>query len=142
MSEESKRGITAPEGWKRREMPGIPASFDALWTRRDGDTWRYGVLLDERHNNAQGIIHGGVLMTFMDHALSLMIWEASGRAACSTVQLDNNFLSSLKAPCFVELDGEIRRQGKRLAFLRGVLRSEGQDIVEANGVWSISRSAS
>jgi len=131
----------APANWKRREMKGIPASMGALWTMREGDTWRYGLQLDDSHCNAQGFVHGGVLMTFMDHALSLIIWEAANRAMCSTVHLDSHFLVPLRAPCFVELDGQILRKGKKMAFLRGVLCSNGEDIMEATGVWSIADSS-
>jgi len=138
LMDQSHHSSQAPSGWNRREMKGIPASMGALWTRRDGDVWHYGLQLDDSHANAQGFIHGGVLMTFMDHALSLMIWEAAGRAMCSTIHLDSHFLSSLRAPCFVELDGQIRKQGKRLAFLRGIIRSDGKDVMEATGVWSIT----
>jgi acyl-coenzyme A thioesterase PaaI-like protein len=127
-----------PADWTRREMKGIPASLGALWTRRDGDSWRYAIQLDKSHANAQGAVHGGVLMTFMDHALSLMIWEASGRALCSTVHLDSHFLKAVRPPAFVELDGQILRQGKSLAFLRGVLRVDGTDVMEGTGVWSIA----
>ena len=129
----------AAEDWKRREMKGIPASLGALWTRREGDGWRYAVQLDESHCNAQGFIHGGVLMTFMDHALSLMVWEAAGRAMCATIHLDSHFLKGLRAPAFVELDGEILRQGRELAFARGALRVGETPVMEATGVWSIIR---
>lgn len=129
----------APDHWIRREMKGIPASLGALWTHRDESGWRYGVQLDESHANAQGMVHGGVLMTFMDHALSLMVWEASGRAICSTVHLDSHFLRAVHPPAFVELDGEILRQGRKMAFARGVLRVEGAAVMEATGVWSITQ---
>ena len=71
-----------PAPWRRRELQGIPDSLEALWTRRGDEGWHYGLQLREGHANAQGFVHGGVLMTFMDHALSLLAWEASGRAAC------------------------------------------------------------
>lgn len=127
-----------PDGWTRRAMKGLPASIDALWTQREGDRWRYAIQLDKSHTNSQGVIHGGVLMTFIDHALSLMIWEASGRALCSTVHLDSHFLKAVRPPAFIELDGEIRKQGRSLAFARGVLRVDGIDVMEATGVWSIT----
>lgn len=129
---------TASGDWKRREMKGIPASMGALWTQRDESGFRYALQLDESHCNAQGFIHGGVLMTFMDHCLSLLVWERSGRALCSTIHLDSHFLTALRAPAFVELDAEILRQGRTLAFARGVLRADGKDIMEAKGVWSIT----
>ncbi len=136
--DDTRVAAAAPADWTRREMKGLPASLGALWTRRDGDGWRYAVQLDQSHANAQGMVHGGVLMTFVDHALSLMIWEASKRAPCSTVHLDSHFLAPVRPPAFVELDGEIVRQGKSLAFLRGVLRVEGRAVMEATGVWSIA----
>jgi len=133
----SSDDVKAVADWTRREMKGIPASLGALWTRRETDGFRYAIQLDESHANAQGFIHGGVLMTFIDHALSLMIWEASGRAMCTTVHLDSHFLKGVRPPAFVELDGEIRRQGKKLVFARGVLRVEGEEVMEATGVWSV-----
>lgn len=133
----SGQGAT-PDGWTRREFKGLPASLGALWTRRDGDGWRYAVQLDESHVNAQGFVHGGVLMTFMDHGLSLLVWEAIGRARSSTIQLDSHFLAAIRPPAFVELHGRILRQGRRLAFVRGLLRADGVDVMEATGVWSIS----
>lgn len=128
---------SAADGWTRKAMKGLPGAIDALWTRREGDSWRYAIQLDASHCNAQGMIHGGVLMTFADHALSLMIWEASGRAMCSTVHLDSHFLKAVRAPAFVELDGKILKQGKSMAFARGTLRVDNVDVMEATGVWSI-----
>lgn len=129
------------DSWTRREMKGIPASLGALWTRRDDSGWRYAVRLDESHANAQGMVHGGVLMTFLDHALSLLVWESSGRALCSTVHLDSHFLRAVQPPAFVELEGEILRQGRKLAFARGVLSVEGEPVMEGKGVWSLARPA-
>ena len=123
--------------WTKKAMRGIPASLGALWTQRDGDRWRYAIQLDESHANAQGFIHGGVMMTFLDHALSLLVWEQSGRAMCTTVQLDSHFLAGVKPPAFLELDAEILRQGKKTAFARGVLRQDGEAVMEATGVWNI-----
>jgi len=131
----------APEGWVRRELRGIPASLGAVWTRRVDGAWRYAALLDDSHANALGTIHGGVLMSFFDHAMSLLVWEACGRAACATVQLDCQFLEALKPPVFVELDATILKMGRGLAFARGRLRAGDVGAMEASGVWRISAPA-
>ena len=132
---------TSPEaaGWTRREFKGIPASMAALWTRRDEDGWRYGLQLEPSHANAQGIVHGGVLMSFIDHAMSLIIWELSGRGQCFTVHLDCHFLSALEPPAFVELEPVITKEGKTTIFARGLVRAGDVPIVEASGVWNIRR---
>lgn len=130
----------APADWTRREMKGIPGSLNALWTCRDADgNWRYGVQLDKSHANAQGMVHGGVLMSFMDHAMSLVIWEAVDRAFCATVHLDSHFLAAIKPPAFVELQPEILRKGKKLVYARGTLRVDSEAVMEATGVWSITQ---
>lgn len=126
------------EHWQRRELQGIPASLGALWTHRDEDGWHYGVQLDESHLNAQGAIHGGSLMTFADHALSLYVWEATGRAQCATIHLDSHFLATVPPPVFVEIDAQILRQGKKLVFARATLRAGETDLMEVTGVWSVA----
>ncbi len=131
--------VKTEANWKRKELPGIPASLEALWVRREDDGFHYAVQLDERHINGQGFIHGGVLVTFLDHALSLIVWEATDRAHCATVQLDTHFLKALKPPAFVELDGQVLRQGRNLVFARGTLRVDGESVMEATGTWSVSR---
>ena len=128
-----------PEGWKRREMKGIPASMEALCTRKTDSGFQYALQVDQRHANAQGILHGGVLMSFLDHGMSLVIWEATDRAFCSTVHLDSHFLAAVKPPAFVVLDPEIIRQGKKLVFARGTLRVDGEAVMEGTGVWSVTR---
>lgn len=141
MSTDDVKASTSDAGpveWKRREMKGVPAGLGALHTRRTEHGWRYAVQLDQSHANAQGFVHGGVLMTFMDHAMALMIWEATDRAMTSTVHLDSHFLASVKPPAFVECDGTILRRGKNLIFARGILRVDGNDVFEATGVWSVT----
>ncbi|MYM62421.1 PaaI family thioesterase [Pseudomaricurvus sp. HS19] len=141
MNTNNDKPVPAEQGdWKRKEMKGIPASLGALWTQKTADGWHYGVQLGESHCNAQGIIHGGVLMTFFDHALSLKVWEAADRAICSTVQLDTHFLSAVTPPAFVELESEILKTGKSLIFARGVLKVDGKAVMEGKGVWSVVRS--
>ena len=135
----SNRGM-APEKWARREMRGIPASLGALWTSKAEDgSWRYALQLDDSHHNAQGFVHGGVLMSFLDHTLSLLAWEASGRAPCSTVQLDTHFLTALKAPVFIELDARILQRGKSVIFMTGTLRNGDTPVANATGVWRVAR---
>ena len=140
-TQERGRAIAA-DHWTRREMRGIPASLGALWTHRDADGgWRYAVQLDQSHANAQGLVHGGVIVTFMDHALSLLAWEASGRALCSTIQLDTHFLSGVRPPAFLELDARILQQGKSKIFMQGSLRQDERVVAQATGVWNVAKNA-
>lgn len=130
-------GSAIPENWKRREFPGIPASLEALWVQKGDGGYHYGVQLDERHHNAQGYVHGGVLTSFADHAMSLVVWEASERANCSTVQMNSSFLSALKAPAFVQIDTTITKKGRQMIFAHAILRVGDDPVMEVSGVWRV-----
>lgn len=80
-------------GWGERRGMGFSALVGPLWSRREGDGWAYGLLTGEQHANQAGLVHGGLLATLMDQALSAVAWEALQRQPCVTVQLDTHYLA-------------------------------------------------
>ena len=58
-------------GWKqfRWHEDGFPTLVGPFWSKKEGDGWAYGLLAEPRHGNAHGIIHGGMLVTFLDQIL-------------------------------------------------------------------------
>lgn len=63
-----------------------------LFTRQEDGGWAYALLPTAAHLNPAGVVHGGLLATLIDHALSAIAGQASGRVPCVTVQLDSHFL--------------------------------------------------
>lgn len=133
----SDKPTAAGSDWIRRELPGIPASIEALWVCKTESGYRYGLQLDARHHNAQGFIHGGVLTAFADHAMSLVAWERSGRAPCTTVQMNTQFLTALRAPAFVDIDTTVTKQGREMIFLHGLVRCGDEPVMEVSGLWKV-----
>ena len=74
-------------------------------------------------------------MTFADHAIGFVAWEAAGRRKCVTMQLENQFLAAVKNGDFVECDTEIVRAAKTVIFLRCVLKVKGKPVMAASGIW-------
>lgn len=127
----------AAHGWKTMKGPGFSSLVGPIWAKRDGESWRYGFLAEEKHENRQGAVHGGMLMTFADHAIGFVAWEAAGRRKCVTMQLENQFLAAVRHGDFVECDTEIVRAAKTVIFLRGVLKVNGRPVMAANGIWKV-----
>ena len=119
----------------------MPANIGVPWSKRIDDRWCYAMLTAAEHANPQGALHGGILMTFADHALSLLAWEAAQRAPCTTIQLNTHFLAAVTPGEFVELRGEVTRATKGLVFLRGVLSVGERDVAAADGIWRVLRAA-
>ncbi len=121
-------------GWKERALPGFMGHAGPLWTRREGDAWAYGMRLEDKHLNPAGRVHGGALMTLLDHAVSAVAWEAAGRVPCVTLQLDSQFLGAALAGQFAEVRVGIVRQTGSLVFARAELAANGEPLMIAQAI--------
>ena len=121
----------ALEGWKPRTLPGFFDLVGPLWTKKEGDSWVYGIVAADKHVNPAGIVHGGMLATLLDHALSAIAWEANDRKPCITVALDVHFLAPARPGQFIAARGRIVRQASSLVFMQGNLTVDGDEIATA-----------
>jgi len=119
----------------------MPAGIGFPWAKQSDGHWIYGLLTTAEHANPQGALHGGILMTFADHGLSMLAWEAAQRTPCTTIQLNTHFLSAVAPGEFVELRGEVTRATKGLVFVRGIMAVGDRDVAAVDGIWRILRGA-
>ncbi|MGX9966740.1 PaaI family thioesterase [Roseomonas sp. F4] len=124
----------AQHGWTLRTPSGLPAVVDPLWVKGD----EYGFQARADHANGRGVIHGGILATFMDHSLGLMVRKAIGGGMnLATIQLDLHYLAAAMPGQFLVGSGEITRQTRSVVFVRGLLKAGDTSVVAATGVWKI-----
>lgn len=123
------------DGWKERRVPGLLGLVGPLWTRREDTGWAYGLLARDELTNPAGLVHGGLVTTLADHALSAIAWEATGRQPCVTVQMDTHFLGAARPGDFLEARARVARQGGSLLFLEGAVAAGGEEIALVAGVW-------
>ena len=127
----------ALEGWKPRTLPGFFDLVGPLWTRKEDVSWAYGIVAEDKHVNPAGIVHGGMLATLLDHALSAIAWEANDRKPCITIALDVHFLAPARPGQFVAARGRIVRQASSLVFMQGNLTVDGDEIATACAILKI-----
>ena len=131
----------ASQGWRQMRGGAMPAGIGLPWAKRTDGGWRYGLLTTPEHANPQGALHGGILMSFADHGLSLLAWEAANRAQCTTIQLNTHFLAVVRPGDFVELRGEVTRATSGLVFVRGKISVGERDVAAIDGIWRVFRTA-
>ncbi len=126
-------------GWKPLEQRGggFEELVGPLYARRTDAGVRFGFRAEPKHANPRGMIHGGMLMTLVDHALGAMVWHAVGRRFCATVSLNCDFVAAAKVGDWIEAVGEISRKGHSLIFVHGELMVGDKLVVSANGVWKL-----
>lgn len=131
----------ASDGWKPRQLPGFAGLIGPLWTRKEDAAWAYGLVAEDRHLNPASVVHGGMLGTLLDHALSAIAWEANARSPCVTVALDVQFIDAARVGDFVIARGRVLRQTGSLAFLQGELTVGVRLIATGSAILKVKRTA-
>lgn len=125
-------------GWTPRRSQGpFTQLVGPIWTRRETEGSACAFLAEERHANGRGVVHGGMLMSFADHALGWLVWDAVERRACATVSLNNQFIAAAKPGDWVEMRGRIVRKTRSLIFVQGAMNVGDRIVLTAEGIWKV-----
>ena len=127
----------AASGWSTRSAGDFAGLVGPLWARREEDRWAYGILTGARHANPAGLVHGGLLTTLLDHALSAIAWQDAGRRPCVTVALDTQFVGAVRPGAFVEARGRVVRRTGSMSFVQGSLFVGDDEVATASAVMRI-----
>ena len=132
------RAVAAPEGWRHADQfDPFEAFLGPYFDRVAGGVREFAFIVDDRHTNAQGVAHGGALLTFADACLGFAIWDACDRAPCVTVSQQSNFLSSAMAGDLVRCTPEIVRKTREIVFLRADLDVGDRIVCTVTAIWKI-----
>jgi uncharacterized protein (TIGR00369 family) len=127
-----------PEGFE--EFDG-EADFMRLvgpvYARGEGGERVLAVRLEDRHRNAAGVAHGGLLATLADFALGRAIEiDADDDQPRMTVSLTTDFLKPVETGSWVEAHTRVERLGGTLAFAECSLVVDGTEVVRARAVFA------
>ncbi len=107
-----------------------------LYHRKGSDPLVLGVRILDKHANARGFAHGGLLLTLADVALGYALaFRESPPAALVTANISADFAGSAKVGDWVEAHVDIQKSGKRLAFANAYLTANGERILRASAVF-------
>ena len=123
-------------GWETAEEDGFIGLVGPFWWRSEGSSRRFGFVAERRHVNLVGVVQGGMLMTFADRGLGMLVLEAAGRHAVTT-SFEMQFVGAGRIGSFIELEGEVVQRTKSMVFMRGLLRSGRRVVGSCQGSWKI-----
>lgn len=111
-----------------------------LWSRQTHAGLELALAIDERHVNARGLAHGGVLAALADVALG---YATSGSqdppTRLTTASLTIDFAGAVKSGETVVATVDIQRVGRRLAFANCYLHCAERRVVRASAVFAVER---
>ncbi len=104
----------------------------------EGEVRRFALPVADKHMNGSGSVHGGLLMTFADIAMSQTARAVSGAPMCSTVSLTCDFVGPGKPGEILEARVRVTRQTRTMVFLSADIVAGGRAVAVATGLWKIA----
>jgi uncharacterized protein (TIGR00369 family) len=109
-----------------------------LYSAGSGAQLVVGLRVQEKHTNARGTLHGGVLASIADIALGYGLATATDPpTSMVTASLNVDFAGSAKIGDWVETSLDIQKVGARMAFANVYFRVGSVRIARASGVFLV-----
>ena len=97
-----------------------------------------GIIVEARHCNLAGKLHGGMLATMIDSAFAYVARDTQDppvRGVTTTFSID--FMGSAEIGQWIEAHIDVVRAGRRVVFLNCFVWCEGQRIARASATFQI-----
>ena len=104
----------------------------------EGAVKRFAFTAVDKHMNGAGTVHGGMLMSLADTAMSRTSRLVSGAKSCSTVSLNCDFVGPGRLGDTIEARVRVTRRSRTLVFLSAELVTGDRTLVVATGLWRIA----
>lgn len=115
---------------------GFTDAIGPLYHRKDNETLVVAVRILDKHCNARGLAHGGLLLTLADIALGYSLaFREDPPASLVTASLSADFAGSARLGDWVEAHVDVQKSGRRLAFANAYLVVAGERILRASAVF-------
>jgi uncharacterized protein (TIGR00369 family) len=111
-----------PEGFSTD--PGFDQAEDhagPFYYRSHEDSYHCVFEAQDKNCNVNGLVHGGVLMTFADFALCIAATDHYQEESCATVSFNAEFIAAAESGQLVECIPRITRKTGSMVFLTGDL---------------------
>ena len=129
-----------PEGAEPASTGGYNLYIGPLYRLPDGENGalkRFAFIAAEKHMNAAGTVHGGMLMSLVDVSMSRTTRLATDAPRCSTVSLTTDFVGPGRLGDVIEARIRITRRTRTMVFLSGEVVVGERILMVATGLWKV-----
>lgn len=126
-----------------RKSP-VTDAWEPLFAAREAEAVRLGFHLAERHCNARGMLHGGVIAALADNAMGLSLGAAlaargleNGVTGIVTTGLSVDYLGMAKPGQWVEIAPRVVKAAKGSGVVDALVLADGEPIARANASFRV-----
>lgn len=103
----------------------------------DGICWR-AFRAGKAHCNSLGIVHGGMMVTFIDALMGLAVTNTT-RSRALTIRLTTDFLSIARPGDWIVGQGRVMRAARSVVFVEGAAFAGQRAVLNAQGIFKRMR---
>jgi acyl-coenzyme A thioesterase 13 len=129
--------MSVPPGFKPlfRTSP-VTELIGPLYCCGEGAALVLGLRVENKHCNARGLVHGGILAALADTSLGYaMAFSTDPPTSLVTANLTLDFAGTARVGDWLQTQVDIQKQGRRLSFANCYIAVGEQRIVRASAVF-------
>jgi len=128
--------------WLMRRVPFIELVGAELEEMREG-YGRLALIVEEKHTNPNGVMHGGVATTLMDSAAAIAFGALRGEAARqdsphATVEMNASLIAAVRPGEKIVIEGRVLSLRRSVAFCESEVRKDSDGDLLAKGRFTFS----
>ncbi|WP_428668639.1 PaaI family thioesterase [Reyranella sp.] len=129
--------MSLPPGFRLIEQTSGFAEANGPWFEKiEGGRLIRGFLPGPGHANSHGIVHGGMLATFIDSAMGSTVFHVLERR-CVTVRLSLDYLMPGRIGDWLQAEAEVVGHDEHMAQVRARLYGPRHDTLTALGSFAL-----
>jgi len=125
-------------GWHLDPDDGFVGHVGGLWRREKDGQSQFAFIARAIHANRNGVVHGGMLMTFVDRAMGHTARTSTAAVRGATISLTHQFLAPVRIGDLVQMTPLVTQSTSRMVFLTGTACVGAAPVVSAQGVWRVT----
>ena len=129
--------LSPPDGFVQSERRGPFTQHNGPFFHRPNDGLvEHGFFALKRHCNGLGIVHGGMLASFIDGMLGHAV-SFDAKSATVTIHLSLDYLSMARVGEWVQGEAKVNRRTRDVAFAEARAFVGTKDVVRATAVFKL-----
>lgn len=134
------RAASPPEGYEVMDLHDpFEAHVAPLYKKseRPSDRRIAAFRVDDRHVDANGRLHEGMMMAFADAVLGGVAWAVSGERPCVTLSMQTNLMRPVTEGELVIGEAYCARRTRTVVFVNGDFTVEGKLVAQVTSLWKV-----
>jgi uncharacterized protein (TIGR00369 family) len=134
---------TAPPGFEPLDSTSpFHELVGPLYRKSEPDAFRVGMVVEQKHLNTHGVVHGGMICTLVDFAMGYAArFVTDPPRKLVTTNLSVDFAGNARVGDWIEARVDVMRPGRQVAFVNCFVYHGSERIARGSGTFLVLKNS-